>query len=104
MHQASVGKYLSRGSTRIMEAKTKLQIFKYEKDDGCYVMLPKKAWKTGIKEQVLTDNILTVANINCQGGKSADLTGIVSVIWSETLTNNVELTVKYLARVENTHV
>jgi hypothetical protein len=70
------------------------------------ILLSMKAFKTDIKEnvvQVLTDNILTVVNINCQGDQSADLTGIVSVIWSEALANNVTLTAKYLARVENTH-
>lgn len=70
------------------------------------VLLSMKAFKTDIKEkvvQVLTDNIMTVANVNFQGGQSADLTGIVSVIWSEALTNNVTLTAKYLARVENIH-
>lgn len=70
------------------------------------ILLSMKAFKTDIKEnvvQVLTDNILTVVNINCQGGQSADLTAIVSVIWSEALANNVTLTAKYLARVENTH-
>lgn len=53
--------------------------------------------------QVLSDNISTVANINFQGGPSAQLTMITSRIWIESFKNKVTLTAKYLAGVQNAH-
>jgi len=51
--------------------------------------------------QVLSDNISTVANINFQGGPSPALTKLTAQIWIEAFKNNVTLTAKHLAGVQN---
>lgn len=53
--------------------------------------------------QILSDNVSTVANINFQGGPSKSLTQVASMIWKEALGNNVCLTAKHLAGLENSH-
>ncbi|KAK6196318.1 hypothetical protein SNE40_001564 [Patella caerulea] len=70
------------------------------------VLLSLRAFQKEIQNkvvQLLTDNISTVAYINCKGGPSQKLTQVATWIWAECLKNNVTLVAKHLSGKLNFH-
>lgn len=51
--------------------------------------------------QILTDNICTAAYVNFQGGPCEQLHRVATKIWTLVLTNNIDITAKYLRGVLN---
>ncbi len=51
--------------------------------------------------QVLSDNVSTVANINFQGGPSAELTRVAKAIWDLSLQNDISISAKHIAGSKN---
>lgn len=52
--------------------------------------------------EIMTDNIVTMAYINGQGGPSLELSQVAKAIWEETLHNNTVIVARHVAGVLNT--